>query len=328
MKKILINHLVTSEKVLKPHILASEILKNRETDILLSIDHEGWDLVANGTERLVKEICDYNRIDYKKIKFESSNRNPNLTYFDHIRSVFYLGTKIKYPEDMPNIKNNKYGLFIARPTNERLHAFLKHIEWEHSKSGIATFHFNPLSQNELESDYIDFLVHYNNDWKKLLKILPYSDFGDYLDKQIDLNQRPSPVESISDINFWSETYKKISTEIVCETVLHNESFFITEKIIRPILYKRLFLTISSINYEKRLKELGFDIFDDIIDKTYDNKSYYDRVNHVYGSLECMINNFEKIKNSTHINQRLEKNKQQMIEYINDQAKLIRDTKNE
>ena len=327
-KKIYINSLMTAEQVLKPHIITSEILNNKNLNLILSLNHEGWDLVYNGTENLVKEICDYNSIDYKKIKFESSNYNPNLTYFDHIQSVPSIYRIIKIPNNVTDLEYNKYGLFVARPTNERLHVFLKHVNWEHNNLGLATFHFDPSFENEMESGFVNFLVQYNEGWKKLLKILPYSDFGDYSNRQFDPDRRRHyNVECVTDVDFWTEVYKKISIEIVCETVVQNESFYITEKTIRPILYKRLFLTVAPKGYEKKLKELGFDIFDDIIDKTYDDKNYHDRVEHVYGSLDYVLRNFEKIKNSKEINQRLEKNKERMTKYVKDQVNLLFATRN-
>lgn len=318
-KKIYINPLITQSQILKPHIITSKILENKDYDIILSIDHEGWDLVSSGVENLVKEICDYNNIDYKKIKFESSNYNPNLKYFNHIQSLYTNFRMISIPNTVSDISNNKYGLFLGRPSNERLYAFLKHTQWNHGNLGLATFHFNPMDINEFESEFTNFLIQHNEGWKNLRHKLPYSDFGNRL-------TYPIVRESHGDTNFWTSVYKKISTEIVCETVVQNKSFFITEKTIRPILYKRLFLTIASKSYEKKLKELGFDIFDDIIDKTYDSKNHYDRVEHVYGSLDQVLRNFAQIKNSKDIIKRLEKNRQRMIDYVNEQVNLINKNK--
>ena len=308
MKKIKINTYVTSEKIIKPHLICSEILKYKDQDILISIEHEGWDLVANGVENLIKEICDFNCIPYKKIKFMSSNVNPNLTFFDHVKSIYTTSFIIEIPQDTKDISENKYGLFLGRSSNERLYAFWKHMNWKNKNLGLATFHFNPIEDYEFDSEYVEFLIQHSSKWKDIQQKLPYSDFNNYL-------KPPIVHESHRESNFWKSVYEKISIEIICETVVHNESFFVTEKTIRPILYKRFFVTIASKGFEKRLKELGFDIFDDIIDKTYDNKSYYDRIEHVYGSLDHVLRNLTEIKQSADIKQRLEKNRQKMIEYL-------------
>jgi len=46
--------------------------------------------------------------------------------------------------------------------------------------------------------------------------------------------------------------------------------FITEKTVIPILYKKPFITIADKNFSSYLRNLGFELFDEIIDYSYDS----------------------------------------------------------
>jgi hypothetical protein len=57
--------------------------------------------------------------------------------------------------------------------------------------------------------------------------------------------------------------------VVAETNAVNEFNFYTEKIVKPILGKRLFVVIAGQGYLQRLRSFGFKTFDAVIDETYD-----------------------------------------------------------
>lgn len=57
--------------------------------------------------------------------------------------------------------------------------------------------------------------------------------------------------------------------LVAETNAVNEFNFYTEKIVKPILAKRLFIVIAGQGYLNNLRSFGFKTFDGIIDESYD-----------------------------------------------------------
>jgi len=66
-------------------------------------------------------------------------------------------------------------------------------------------------------------------------------------------------------------YNKSCYSIVAETAYEPGSpVFFTEKIVKPILARRLFVVFSTKNYLKKLQEIGFRTFDNVIDETYDS----------------------------------------------------------
>lgn len=90
----------------------------------------------------------------------------------------------------------------------------------------------------------------------------------------------TPVQSdilhplIPDQNFkfqyQADFYSLVSLDIAVETTYNYPYPYITEKSIRPIACKRLFVVIGPQGIIKKLKDYGFDMFDDYISHSYDS----------------------------------------------------------
>ena len=266
-------------------ILACKIAQHKDEKILLDLHVEGWDIVENGIEQVVKNICDELEMSYTQIEFSSSDRLSKSTVFEHQLNKHYnifLNCFDIQPIKLPSA--NKYGLFNGRATNERLYSFWKHKNWQYSDRGKASMHLDVDTVTEQDSDFTSFICEYNEPWHSIKKILPYTD----LDHTIEPASMPWRMATTHVL--WNDIYSDISIEIVCETNTTADTFFITEKTFRPIAYGRLFLIIGSPEFEQNLKRLGFDIFDDIIDKSYDSEGSYIRVDAVFKSLGELLRN--------------------------------------
>lgn len=64
-------------------------------------------------------------------------------------------------------------------------------------------------------------------------------------------------------------YNQTAYSIVAETNNDNNYSFFTEKIVKPILARRLFIAAGGQYYLRNLRSLGFKTFDGIIDESYD-----------------------------------------------------------
>ena len=67
-------------------------------------------------------------------------------------------------------------------------------------------------------------------------------------------------------------YNKTAYSIIAETNWASNYQFFTEKTVKPIIGKRLFIMIAGQGYLKALRNLGFKTFDGIIDESYDDYS--------------------------------------------------------
>jgi hypothetical protein len=75
------------------------------------------------------------------------------------------------------------------------------------------------------------------------------------------------------ISFMSpyEIYKQTYYSILTETLGVGESFFLSEKTIKAMFCKRIFIVFGNQYYLERLRKLGFQTFIDIVDEDYDNE---------------------------------------------------------
>ena len=64
-------------------------------------------------------------------------------------------------------------------------------------------------------------------------------------------------------------YNQSAYSIIAETNFENHYTFFTEKTVKPILGRRLFIAFAGKNYLQNLRRLGFKTFDGIIDESYD-----------------------------------------------------------
>jgi hypothetical protein len=75
-------------------------------------------------------------------------------------------------------------------------------------------------------------------------------------------------------------YNQFEIELVSETFLYGQSFFPTEKTIRPIVGCRPMLINGPINFLHNLKQLGFKTFDQLWSEKYDQFEFPNRWNQI------------------------------------------------
>lgn len=89
----------------------------------------------------------------------------------------------------------------------------------------------------------------------------------YSGHYVNFHSMRMPASSVLPVH---SVYNKSCYSIVAETAYEPGSpVFFTEKIVKPLLARRLFIVFSTKGYLKRLREIGFKTFDTVIDETYD-----------------------------------------------------------
>ena len=112
------------------------------------------------------------------------------------------------------------------------------------------------------------------------------------------------------------TYENSYVNIVTESNYVYDEIHITEKSLKPFYFYQLPIFLASCNHIKNLKDkFGFDMFDDIIDHSYDNIkdnkkrmfAFFDEIKKLHQNKNDIINFYENNY------ERLEKNKQIVID---------------
>lgn len=114
----------------------------------------------------------------------------------------------------------------------------------------------------------------------LLTVTPLSRVYDFFvnNDEIDASVVTSPKKSAivhSEPNspstrYQADFYQEIACDLVVETVFDYPYPYISEKTLRPIACKRIFIVLGPSGILSLLKTKGFATFDDIIDESYDN----------------------------------------------------------
>jgi len=109
-------------------------------------------------------------------------------------------------------------------------------------------------------------------------------------------------------DLFSSAYFNIVTESLFEEP--GYPIFLTEKTFKALYNKNLFVICGGYKNIQKLKEKGFDVFDDIINHDYDKeKDIYKRMEMVLNSIEKVMKSKDKIiKKYKTLNDRLEHNK--------------------
>jgi len=74
------------------------------------------------------------------------------------------------------------------------------------------------------------------------------------------------ISNILPIEIYNQTYYSV----IAESRYRNDYTFFTEKTVKPIVAKRLFIAFCGQYYLKNLQSLGFQTFNNIIDESYDS----------------------------------------------------------
>jgi hypothetical protein len=132
--------------------------------------------------------------------------------------------------------------------------------------------YNFINQNNMDSHV---LMTYHRFWNVDLRQ------ADYITEDEGVEYLEIPMHS-HHVRYYN--YKMILSQIVPITIYNNSYYslvaetnavnefnFYTEKIVKPILAKRLFIVVAGQGYLKNLRSFGFKTFSSVIDESYDNE---------------------------------------------------------
>lgn len=244
--------------------LALSVSDPNET-VVLDLCAEGPSLHSLGLVDLVIEHC------------EQTGRNPNTIYLSRWSnpvestpfqlanrssvSHFYWGAKRYWPNKaIPCQQGHLFGMFVGRPTLPRL-ALLRYLaSTGNSLLSMMQGGQIPDAANGINLDYkkfgpsTDLLEWYT---KCGLQSIDGSCIRDQY--QLDKNTNQSLLSH----------YHRFHVEIVSESYIYGDTFFPTEKTVRPLAAGKPVIVMGPKHFLHRLREQGFRTWNDCWDETYD-----------------------------------------------------------
>lgn len=109
-------------------------------------------------------------------------------------------------------------------------------------------------------------------------------------------------------------YHRSFLQLISETAINSP--FITEKTAIPMFHKKLFITAGSKDFYKMLTQLGFKLYDEVIDYSFDSMDSYEvRLENIIYQVKQLTSDRSKFKEIYKmLDDKLEHNKQLAIKY--------------
>jgi hypothetical protein len=261
--------------------------------IVINLDNEGICLESVGFYKLLDYVCDKFAIDKSKITIHTTNQlekhqeyNVNV-FSDH----WFVRTKVNIPQEYLATKTTQLktlGCFIGKINWHRL-VLLSWLYNNYSSQCLLTCHYRYEDAQKLNSELTELNFYMSSELDSI-------NFLKYCPLTLDEEFREFTIGSPEHLNILKH-YDKIFLDLVVETYVLGNTFFPTEKTLRPIIARTPFIVMGPKNYLANLKSLGFQTFDRWWNEDYDAYEGPNRVNEIKKRLEVIFSwPQEKIQN--------------------------------
>jgi hypothetical protein len=249
-----------------------------------------------------------------------------------IESPIYMFQNYKEYCNLPPITNKTF--------SENYHVLCLNNKPRPHRVAIALY-INALKLNSIYSTFISkerwedgFEYDYNT---SLSYLYPYSKLHDSLNKislrniyEKSANRVHQTTDPIFDYNSWNfETslvplYKSVVIDIVTETTSFEKTTHLTEKFVNCIFGKCFPIIIGTFKNVELYRQLGYDMFDDIIDHSYDfeKNPFYRMKMAIDLNIEIITNKKKAVKLYDKHQHRLDKN---IIHYKDQYSTVLSNT---
>lgn len=233
---------------------------NQHQNIFISTRQEGCCLKSIG----LYDILDL--FEFKSVTIESNNIFEKHDKYKIVGSKFFKFFEITDSYTQYHYWNQKkiFGAFYNRPIWHRI-GLASELQYEYDNNSLINFRSNPHDDDARQFFELQRLFEVSpNSVKKFFQIA---------------NKFPIQLEPVDGYTVGATTkqhtdqlcqfYPDIFVDIVAETFVNGETFFVTEKTVRPILLKKPFIVMGPKNFLIHLRQMGFKTFHDFWDEDYD-----------------------------------------------------------
>jgi hypothetical protein len=256
----------TSDKIWNYNDLLNFLIANQHNSINLNIEPEAICLENIGL---------YNLLD--KFNFKQVNINTWNPLEKHLKyNIIHMGNnfwfkkieKINPTLHTWNQKKIFYCLF-GRPTASRL-GLAGYLFNQYPT--VSHIHFSATTDNNN-------LMHFELDKLLEYRISSIQEAGSLLNKLpllLSSSDRYTKCNGYDYQDPLTDLYQDILVDVLSESHVAGNTFFPTEKTIRPMLLKKSFIIFGSQNYLDYLHQMGFRTFSDFWSEDYDGYEGTDR----------------------------------------------------
>lgn len=265
MKEIPIR--VCGDHWINPSEVREYLQQSTDEDVILDLGAEGACIRTLGIEQMVLEYCGPQRVTVKNWPNAVATTVFQRAYTPRLSHFFWMSDQYQ-SRIVGGTHEHLFGLFIGRRTISR---------------GVIMYdmfhNYDVLPSVMIDKNPAQWNVHSPG------RVLEQID--DWLDpaKEVDFKNwwAHCPVDSIDNHSISEQYdtahntnrdllnhYHRFDIEVVAETYTLGDTFFPTEKTVRPLLAGKPMLVYGPRNFLARLRELGFKTYDTVWNEEYDN----------------------------------------------------------
>lgn len=281
----------TSDKIWNLQELVAYLSAHQRRDIEINLEPEAICLENLGLYKILDQF-----------EFNSVSINTwNPLEFHHRYNVVYKGNNFWFNHISNNLKipftnTHSFLCLYHRPTAGRL-GLASYLNKNYKDQSII--HFSAKTN-------IDNRVHFELDKLLMWDLQSIVNVGELLPSLPILQSSPdryTPTNGYDYSDPLTDLYQNIFVDVVVESHVAGNTFFPTEKTVRPILLERPFIVFGSKNYLLYLRQMGFKTFWQYWDEDYDSHDGKDRLLKMYQVIDYIasltsnqrLQLFEKLK---------------------------------
>ena len=256
----------TSDKIWNTTELVAFLAASQHKSIVLDINPEAICLHNLGLYKILD--C----FEFKQVTINTWNPlEQHSKYKIQFKGLNFWFTRVANIDSMLHSWNlaKRFLCFYHRPTAARL-GLAAYLKTKYSESTVL--HFSA-------KDCVDFELDKLLQWDRstasmaasILPKLPILLGSDAGYTKFDGYVYSDPL---------TDLYKNILVDVVVESHVAGNTFFPTEKTMRPMLLKKPFIMFGSCNYLEHMRQMGFRTFADFWDEDYDGYEGADRLHRI------------------------------------------------
>lgn len=232
--------------------------------VIVDLKNEGPCCQTVGLDNLLDLITEKFGFDKNSYTIVTNNQLASSKYKELRKSFVeleFVKQKAKQIQPAPSTLKKRFGMFVSRSNWLRL-AIASYLYKNYQDHAYLTYHYDPKVDYHIPNFGLeDFL---NKHWNEIDQVTEFC-------KNLPIRNScfTYPILWNDEALQLDWYYSNLFCDIVCETYYSGNVFFMTEKTMRSIIFRRPFLVQGPQWYLKNLKLLGFQTFDRWWDEGYD-----------------------------------------------------------
>ena len=247
-------------------------------ELVISTNNEGICLEYCKFYSLLDYVCEKFSIDKSKVTIITSNSLEKHDQYkiDTANNFHWFSqTKESIPNDYIPSKEKllkHVGCFVGKLNWNRA-IILSWLAKNFADQCLLTCHYKNEDSQKLQSELTDLNFYNSSELSNVIEFLKYCPIE--IDESFD-EFTIGPPKHLTIL----KQYKNIFLDLVVETYIMGNTFFPTEKTLRPIIAKTPFIILGPKNYLANLKELGYKTFSKWWNESYDHYEGVQRIEEI------------------------------------------------